>query len=92
MREFLLRCPACGRRFAVRLQRKKLGGCRRGCRTKIMHDVVVVARGFRESRVIPDGSRFEQVPIERETFDLTYKCRNCQHEWSETVRTVEKIR
>ena len=89
MREFLRRCPACGRRFVVRLQSKKLVDAEQDTE-RVMHDVVVFARGGRDSRVIPAGVTFEDVPIERLMFDVTFECRNCHHEWTEKVIKVEK--
>lgn len=83
------RCPACDRRFSVRLQSKKLVDAEQGTE-RITHDVVVVARGARDQRVLPAGVTFEDVPIERETFDVTFECRNCHHKWTETVTRVEK--
>ena len=89
LREFLRRCPACGRRFVVRLQTKRLVGSEQDTE-HIAHDVVVLARGGRDSRVIPAGATFEDVPIERETFEVTFECHRCHHKWTETVTKVEK--
>ncbi len=91
MREFLRRCPACGQRFTVRLQGRKLVETENDTE-RIAHDIVVLARSGRDSRVIPAGVTFEDVPIEREKFEVTFECHNCHHEWSETVFKVEKAR
>ena len=53
------------------------------------HDVVVRAYG-KASAVIPVGVTFEDVPIEKETFEVTFECHNCHHRWTETVTKVEK--
>ena len=55
-----------------------------------MHDVVMLARGGRDTRMIPAGVTFEDVPIERETFNVTFECHHCHHQWSEKVTTVQK--
>jgi hypothetical protein len=54
------------------------------------HDVVVLAQGGRDARVIPAGVTFEDVPIEREKFEVTFDCHHCQHTWTETIYKVEK--
>jgi len=89
MREFLRRCPACGRRFTVRLQTKKLTDVEHDTE-RIAHDVVVLARGGRDSRVIPASVTYEDVPIEREEFDVTFECHRCHHAWTEKVTKVQK--
>ncbi|MDE1853705.1 MAG: hypothetical protein KGI38_08165 [Thaumarchaeota archaeon] len=89
MREFLRRCPACGRRFTVRLQSKKLVDTEEHTE-RITHDIVILARGGRDSRVIPAGATFEDVPIEVEKFDVTFECKSCHHKWTESVTKVEK--
>ncbi len=91
MREFLRRCPACGRRFTVRLQSKRLVDAEQDTE-RIAHDVVVLARSGRDSRVIPAGVTYEDVPIEREKFDVTFECHHCHHKWTETVYKVEKVK
>ena len=89
MREFLRRCPACGKRFTVRLQGRKLVDVEQDTE-RIAHDVVVLARGGRDSRVIPAGVTYVDVPIEREKFEVTFECHHCHHKWTETVLKVEK--
>ncbi len=85
------KCPGCGHRFAVRLQSKKLVDTEHDTE-RMMHDVVVLARSGRDSRVIPAGVTFEDVPIEREKFDVTFECHHCHHRWTETVFKVEKLK
>ena len=91
MREFLRRCPSCGHRFVVRLQSKKLVDTEQGTE-HIAHDVVILAGGGRDSRVIPAGVTYEDVPIEREEFDVTFECHHCHHRWTETVFKAEKLK
>ncbi len=85
------RCPACGHRFTVRLQSKKLVDTEQG-NERMMHDVVVLARGGRDSRVIPAGVTYEDVPVEREKFEVTFECHRCHHRWTETVFKVDKAK
>ena len=89
MREFLRRRPSCGRRFVVRLQSKKLVGLERHTE-RVVHDVGVASLDSKNPRVIPAGVTLEEVPIERESFDVTFECRNCHHKWTETVTKVQK--
>lgn len=89
MREFLRRCPACGRRFTVKLQTKKLVDTERGTE-RIAHDVVVRSMDPRNPKVYPAGVTYEDVPIEREKFEVTFECHNCGHRWTETVFKVER--
>jgi len=91
LREFLQRCPACGNRFTVRLQSKKLVDAEKDTE-HLTHDVVVLARSGRDSRVIPAGVTYEDVPIEREKFEVTFECHHCHHKWTETVYKVEKLK
>ncbi|MDE1858557.1 MAG: hypothetical protein KGI26_05790 [Thaumarchaeota archaeon] len=89
MRDFLRKCPACGRRFAVRLQSKKLVATEENTQ-QIAHDVVVLAGGGRDARVIPAGVTYEDLHIETEKFAVTYECGRCHHSWTEAVTKVEK--
>jgi predicted RNA-binding Zn-ribbon protein involved in translation (DUF1610 family) len=89
VREFLRMCPACGRRFMVRLQSKKLVDVEHDTE-RVAHDVVVIARGGRDARMIPAGVTYEEVPIEREEFDVTFECHHCHHTWTEKVAKLQK--
>jgi hypothetical protein len=84
--EFLRRCPACGRRFSVRVERKVLVE-READTERILHNVAIVrVRGG----LIPAEAVAEEVPIERDTFEISYECKHCHHEWSEKVPVVKK--
>lgn len=89
IRDFFRHCPACGNRFAVRLQSKKLVDAERGTE-RIAHDVVVRSMDPRNPKLYPAGVMYEEVPIEREKFDVTFECNHCHHRWTETVYKVEK--
>ena len=73
----------------MRLQSKKLVDTEASTE-HIAHDVVVLARGGKGYAAIPAGVTFEDVPIEREAFEVTFECHNCHHGWTETVTKVEK--
>ncbi len=32
----------------------------------------------------------EEVPVERETFEVAYECGHCHHAWTENLTVVEK--
>jgi predicted RNA-binding Zn-ribbon protein involved in translation (DUF1610 family) len=66
------RCPACGRRFVVRLQSKKL------------------VNTEESTERIALGLASTTIPIERETFEVTFECHHCHHKWTETVVKAEK--
>ena len=85
------RCPACGRRFVVRLQSKKLVDIEQGTE-RIVHNVVVRSNDPKRPTVYPAGVTYEDVPIEREKFDVTFECHHCHHKWTETVFKVEKLK
>ena len=74
----------------MRLQSKKLVNTERDTE-QIAHDVVVLARGGLDSRVIPSGVTYEHISVEREKFEVTFECHHCNHKWTETVFKVEKL-
>jgi transposase-like protein len=91
--EFLRRCPSCGRRFAVKVDRRVLED-RQEDNMELVHNVVVGGIGFtgpRYSALAPVVIRtVENVPIERDTFSIQYECRHCHHQWSERVTVAKK--
>ena len=90
MREFLRRCPACGRHFTVRLQSRKLLD-KEEHTERVVHDLVTIGgMGLGSGNVMPAGITYEDVPIERDEFAVTFECGSCHHRWTETVTKVEK--
>lgn len=73
----------------VRLQSKKIVDTEQQTE-RIAHDVVAFSYGGRGSAVVPAGVTFEDVPVEQETFEVTFECHHCRHRWTETVTKVEK--
>jgi transcription elongation factor Elf1 len=89
LREFLARCPACGHRFTVKVKGKKLLDTEQRTE-RLIHDVVVNSLG-EDEHVVPAGVRVEEIPTETKTFEVTFECHRCHHEWSVKVTTVEKL-
>lgn len=87
VRDFFRHCPACGRRFHIKLVSKKLVDDRK----VVSH----VTRGEIPSAMVMGYTRGsmplmpvlveESIPItvEIEDFQFTYKCKHCGHVWSE---------
>jgi DNA-directed RNA polymerase subunit RPC12/RpoP len=92
VKEFLRQCPSCGRRFVVRQESKKL--------VDVQTETERIVHSFGASPVSSGGggnvappadvTTEEEVPIEVETFEVTYKCRHCNNEWTETLTDVGK--
>ncbi|MDV3277803.1 MAG: hypothetical protein LYZ69_04965 [Nitrososphaerales archaeon] len=91
--DFMRKCPSCGRRLIVRHTSKKLIGSERDAE-RILHDIVVVNRGGMTSSgsvwASANAMTVEEVPIEREEFEVSYECRHCHHKWSETFTKVSR--
>ncbi len=85
--EFLRRCPSCGRRFSVKLERKELVE-REHDTIRVLHDAVTYPT--RLGGVVPVAALAEEVPIGRDIIKVTYDCRRCHHQWSEKVPVVKK--
>ncbi len=92
MREFLRRCPSSGRRFVVRIKSKKLTDLQHETE-RVIHDIVTVrpdGRGGGRLYAPANAATVDEIPVERETFDVVYECRHCNHKWTETVTAIEK--
>jgi DNA-directed RNA polymerase subunit RPC12/RpoP len=86
--EFLRRCPSCGRRFSIRVERRVLVD-KENDTTRIVHDIII-PRTSRGGGFIAAAAVAEEVPIERDTFEVSYECKRCGHEWSEKLVVVKK--
>lgn len=40
--------------------------------------------------MMPVGAVTVEIPIERDTFEVTYECKHCHHQWKETLVVVKK--
>jgi predicted RNA-binding Zn-ribbon protein involved in translation (DUF1610 family) len=82
--EFFRHCPACGRRFHIKLESKKLVHMEREpLRTTNVDPVGGSGLLYAASRpyfVVREGP---PVIIDVEEFQYAYKCDHCGHEWSE---------
>ena len=82
-------CPSCGHRFVVSLQSKKLVDAEQGTE-RITHNVVVRSNDPYHPAIYGAGATYEDVPIEREQFEVTFESHHCHHRWTETVFKTEK--
>ncbi len=61
---------------------------------RFIHDVVVSQPGLLIGRgpMQPTMSvkTVEEVPVERETFEVVYECGHCHHTWTENLTVLEK--
>jgi transcription elongation factor Elf1 len=80
---FFRHCPACGRRFEIRLVSKKLVGTEEFVEKE--EDLESGSRGLPIPLLLN-----EELPcvVDIDDFQYTYRCKHCGHEWSE-VRTKE---
>ncbi|MDA4128952.1 MAG: hypothetical protein OK422_05820 [Thaumarchaeota archaeon] len=85
VRTFFRHCPACGRRFQIRLVTKKLVNLER--ETTKMTTVIPVgpylSRGAGAPLVPLVLEENLPVTVDIEEFQYTYKCKACGHEWNE---------
>ncbi len=80
MVDLFRRCPSCGRRFVLRERSRKLVDAERDTE-RVIRDVVVVARGPRDARLVApsNATTVEEIPITRQTFEVGYNCIHCHH-------------
>lgn len=78
--EFFRHCPACGRRFHIRLESKKIVGFERETRPTALPARNIVREGVRNYSPVIEGP---PVIFDIEKFQFAYKCGHCGHEWSE---------
>lgn len=94
-REFFRICPACGRRFHIKLVSKKLVDERR--------DVEKITQGMVSPMLMGAGGAGFMMPIapivveenvpvtiDIEDFKYAYKCKHCGHTWSESREEEHK--
>jgi len=90
-REFFRHCPACGRRFHIRLVSKKLVNEKR--ETEEIKQVTMSPNigGYTRTPMAPIIVE-ENIPItvDVEEFQYSYKCKHCGHEWFETHTKVSR--
>jgi len=76
---FFRHCPSCGRRFEIRLESKKLSKEERKTAR------LTPSRSIEWSELIePLTVRVgKPITVDVESFQYSYKCKHCGHEWSE---------
>ena len=90
-REFFRHCPACGRRFHIKLVSKRLVDEKR--ETEEIKQVTMSPNIGVYSRTPIAPIIVEQsvpITIDVEDFQYSYKCKHCGHEWSETQTKLSK--
>jgi transposase-like protein len=90
VKEFFRHCPACGRRFHIKLVSKKLVGERKEVAEIKQAMVNPTPMGYSKTMPAIPLIVEENIPItiDVEDFQYSYRCKHCGHEWSET-RTEE---
>ncbi len=90
IRTFFRFCPACGRRFHIKLVSKKLVDLRRES-VEVKRAVPLIgprSPGYFASSMPIIVQQGEPVTIDVEEFQYSFKCKHCGHEWSE--KSVEE--
>ena len=86
-REFFRHCPACGRRFHIKLVEKTLVDERKETVTVRQGIVNPMPTGYSRGSAPTIPVVVEEdlpITISVEDFQYSYKCKHCGHEWSET--------
>jgi len=91
VREFFRICPACGRRFHIKLVSKKIVGERTEVEEIKRATLSQSPQGYYMTGMSPVVVQ-ETVPItiDVEDFQYSYKCKHCGHEWSEKRTKVSE--
>jgi hypothetical protein len=91
VKEFFRICPACGRRFHIKLVSKKFVDERKEVEHIKRATLSQSPQGYYITGMSPVVVE-ETVPltIDVEDFQYSYKCKHCGHEWSETRAKVSK--
>ena len=84
VKEFFRHCPACGRRFHIKLVSKTLVDDRKDVRVIPRSLAMRAPAGFSRVPMLPIVVT-ENIPItvDIEDFQYSYKCGHCGHVWSE---------
>ncbi len=89
VRTFFRHCPACGRRFEIRLENKKLVKEERV--TTMLSQSEANARMNLLTGMPPPLMLGVELPVtvDVDSFQYTYKCKHCGHAWFE-IREEER--
>ena len=85
-------CPACGRRFEIRLVGKNPVNKEKDVyqTTRATHPNVKPPAPFQRPMPFVELEEKVRVTFERKGFQYAYKCKHCGHEWSETHTKVSE--
>jgi len=91
-KEFFRICPACGRRFHIKLVSKNLVDKKKETVEVSQSTLSPAPGGYAMTRMSPVMVE-ENIPIvvDVEEFQYSYKCKHCGHEWSEIHTDVSKV-
>ena len=78
--EFFRHCPACGRRFHIKLESKKLVRIDREPVPGLLTPRTTIAPFQAPFLLVHEGA---PVTADIEEFQYMYKCNHCGHEWAE---------
>jgi predicted RNA-binding Zn-ribbon protein involved in translation (DUF1610 family) len=91
---FFRYCPACGKRFHIRLANKKL--LRDERETRVRKEVASNARilvGSSRQPILPAIVEVDvPVTVEVQDFELSYECNHCGHMWTERNRLEREVK
>ncbi|MGA2665026.1 MAG: hypothetical protein ABSF83_08795 [Nitrososphaerales archaeon] len=88
IKEFFRHCPACGRRFHIKLVSKESVGGERINETITARDEEMASGTMHGAEMITPLAEGTPVIVSIEDFEYKYKCTHCGHLWSE-VREEE---
>jgi DNA-directed RNA polymerase subunit RPC12/RpoP len=84
-------CPACGRRFEIRIVKRDVE--EGDPQIEEMPPAVVdSSHGLPLPSLILDQMGTEPVMVEEQEFNYTYRCKHCGHQWSEVVERTREER
>ena len=87
VRAFFRHCPSCGRRFEIRLVKKKMtDDWMSGDGEKKAGAIIQPAETTRPAALILEQG--QPTPVDVELIEYDFRCKHCGHEWSE-MRQVE---
>jgi len=89
--QFLRKCPACGRRFRLKATSRRLVDTQSDVE-RIVRAVAVLPPTSLGMMGMPQiyAEAVQEVPVERETFDVACECGHCGNRWTETLTEVGK--
>jgi hypothetical protein len=81
--EFFRHCPACGRRFHIKLVSKDLVGGERISETMTAGEEEMRSGAMHGGEMVTPLTEGVTVIVNIEDFEYKYRCTHCGHQWSE---------